>query len=73
MPGSTDMSDFSAEDITLGALGTYEDEFINLISEAVTSGRAVRADRLTHLGRTPAARSRTGGPARADGCRGAAG
>ena len=47
MPGSTDMSDFSAEDITLGALGTYEDEFINLISEAVTSGRAVRADRLT--------------------------
>ena len=46
MPGSTDMSDFSAEDIALGALGTYEEEFINLISEAVTSGRAVRADCL---------------------------
>ena len=40
------MSDFSAEDIALGALGTYEEEFINLISEAVTSGRAVRADCL---------------------------
>ena len=46
MPSSTDMSDFSADDITLGALGTYEEEFINLISEAVTSDRAVRADCL---------------------------
>ena len=47
MPGSTDMSDFSAEDFGVGVRGTYEDAFINLISEAVTSGRTVRADRLT--------------------------
>ncbi|SVB27786.1 uncharacterized protein METZ01_LOCUS180640, partial [marine metagenome] len=41
------MSDFSAEDFGVGVRGTYEDAFINLISEAVTSGRTVRADRLT--------------------------
>ncbi len=33
-------------DVPLGILGAYEDEFVALISEAVTSGRAVRADRL---------------------------
>ena len=34
-------------DVPLGTLGTYEEAFVALISEAVTSGRAVRADRLT--------------------------
>ena len=34
------------EDVPLGTLGTYEEAFVALISEAVTSGRAVRADRL---------------------------
>ena len=33
-------------DVPLGTLGTYEEAFVALISEAVTSGRAVRADRL---------------------------
>ena len=47
MPDSTDKSESPVGDVPLGTLGTYEDAFLALISEAVTSGRAVRADRLT--------------------------
>ena len=47
MPDSTDKSESPVGDVPLGILGTYEDAFLALISEAVTSGRAVRADRLT--------------------------
>ena len=40
LPGST------TDEISLGTLGTYEGAFVDLIEEAVNSGRAVRADGL---------------------------